>query len=131
MKINLISKKNHDELIKYIITGIISNSISYIFFIVLVYIFLLNYKIAISILYLCALLNNFTINRFWTFKSKKNYRSSLVYFLFFYFVGYLVNMTLLKLFVDDLLFPVGYVQGYLILFLAAYYYLVNKYFIHN
>jgi len=131
MKINLTPKKNHDVFMKFIITGIISNSISYIFFIALVYIFHVNYKIALSILYLCALLNNFTINRFWTFKSKKNFKSSIFYFLFFYFIGYIVNMILLKLLVDNLLFPVGYVQGCLILFLAVYYYFVNKYFIHN
>jgi putative flippase GtrA len=124
-------KKNHSQFLKFIITGTISNFIAYIFFVVLIYIFHINYKIATSILFLVFLLNNFTLNRFWTFKANSNYKLSFSIFLFFYIVGYFINLFLLKLFVDDFLLPVGYVQACIIPFLAVYYYIVNKYFVHN
>lgn len=126
-----VIKIKYSEIFRFSLVGIISNLISYVFFIFCVYILDINYVFTLTILFLLFFLINFFINRTWTFKSISNIKESAIKFIFTYIIGYLLNVSLLIYFVEYLFLPVGYVQICLIIFLAIYYYLMNKFFIHN
>ena len=122
---------NIAEIIRFLLTGVISNGSGYVFFLIAVYVFGIGHKTAATVLFLIVLAINLTVNRSWTFKSQIPYSKILLRFIVIYTFGYFINMLLLGLFVDCLDYPVGWSQFIAIGFLTIYYFFMNKFYIYK
>lgn len=119
------------ETFRFFVTGIISNTLGYFLFLVAIYILGIGHKIAITILFAVGMAINFSLNRTWTFKSRGSYTTALFKFLVVYLSGYGLNIFILSVFVDHMGYSPAWVQFFAIGFLAIYYFITNKYFIHR
>jgi putative flippase GtrA len=120
-----------DQTFKFIFIGVLSNLVSYVFFLIMLKIMKINYLLSLSVLFIVALFINFIFNKNWTFESDLPYKTSLIKFLIVYIIGYLLNIASMFFLVDKLGNSPEIVQAGMIGFLAFYYFLLNKYYIYN
>lgn len=78
---------------RFILNGIVSNATLYGLFVLLIYVDL-DYRIAVSILYVLGILWNYTVNRLWSWKSEAKIASSFVKYLILYAVIYVLHLGL-------------------------------------
>lgn len=55
--------------------------------------------------YSCALVNSFSLNRFWTFKSQNKDIFTLFKFLLVFFISYILQLTMLALLLNHSISP--------------------------
>ena len=113
---------------KYAIVGLISNGVLYALYLLLTWVGL-GPKIAMSILYVFGTVQTFVFNRKWTFSSDVKYGPSFFRYIVTYFSGYVINLVILGYFVDHLAMNHQLVQGVTILVLAAYLFVMQKYWV--
>ena len=122
---NLFDKK----FVKFIITGVISNTISFLIFLFAIYVVRIGHKTAATLLFMVGMTVNYLVNKKWTFNTLGSMNKTLAKYLLTYFFGYFINMGILYFFVDYLDYQAGWVQFFAIGFLVIYYFLLNKYFV--
>jgi putative flippase GtrA len=120
-----------DQTFKFIFIGVLSNLISYVFFLIMLNIMKINYLFSLSVLFIVALFINFFFNRNWTFRSNLSYKTSIIKFLIVYIIGYLLNIVSMFFLVDKLGKSPETMQIMMICFLTLYYFLLNKYYIYK
>lgn len=118
------------SLVKYIVVGVLTNGLGYA-----AYLLLTSLggepKTVMTVLYIVGISINFYLNRRWTFRAEGSARKGFLKFLAILFVGYLLNLLWLILFVDTLGLPHQWVQGAAIFVMAVYFYVANKYIVHT
>jgi len=118
------------ELIRYALVGVISNSTIYLVYLIITY-FGVNSKIAMTLLYFIGLSIAFIGNSKWTFAGHKNSIQVVVRYLLTYSLSYLVNLSILIIFVDRLGYAHQLVQGSAILLIAVLHFILFKHFVFN
>lgn len=116
------------SLIKFIIVGLSSNL--FLYFIYLFFVNLgLDYKIAVSIIYIVGILYTYAINSVWTFGCNGDHRVLLIKYIFLYFFFYIINLSLLAILVDRMSLAHELVQGGLIFLISMLNFSIQKYWI--
>ena len=118
----------HIQFIKYVIVGLISNSVLYFVYLLLTT-YGLGHKTAMTLLYTLGVLQTFVFNKKWTFSNHGLVSKSFVRYCLSYTLGYLINLLALYYFVDILLHQHEVVQGIMILFNAVMLFLLQKYWV--
>jgi len=120
--------KTHTQLIRFAIVGISSNLILYLAYLALTH-YGMEYRLAMSLLYLLGVLQTFAANRNWTFSHRENKKRSLPRYFLAYGACYFLNLGILYLFVEQLGFSHEITQGAAILTIAAILFLLQKYWV--
>jgi putative flippase GtrA len=113
---------------RYVIVGLASNLVLYLIYL-LITAFGLEYKIAMTMLYVIGTLQTFAFNAHWTFKHRGNNKVSLVKYFVAYGACYLVNISALVVFVDRIGLPHQVVQGAMILIITVIMFLLQKFWV--
>ena len=128
---NLFFKKNNNQIVRFIIAGLISSSVN---FLIYKAIYLISKKIILASFcgYLMGILLSFIFAKLWVFqdKSKKRIFQSFFIFCLIYFLGGL-EMSLIIFFIDGLLndYMIAWFFGALIAAINNYF--GSKYFLFN
>jgi len=118
----------HRQLIRYVIVGLASNAIAYLFYIGLTLLGM-NPKIAMSLLYGVGVLQTFVFNRKWSFRFNGAATPALVRYATVYALGYGINFLALMLLVDQMGLPHQWVMGFLVLFMALFFFVAQKFWV--
>lgn len=116
------------EAIRFGMVGIVSNLILYCLYLLFTY-FGMGYKESMTILFLMGVLQTFFINKNWTFRHGV---AGIVFFkryMLVYIIAYLMNLLALYFFVDYHGFPHQYVQAVMILVIAFYSYMAQRFWV--
>lgn len=121
-------KKSISQLIRYGVVGLTINFAGYMVYLLLTYLGVTP-KLAMSVLYGVGVAASFWGNRVVTFSHKGGIMSSGARFLIAHCFGYLINLTLLIVFVDNLGYPHQLVQVIAIFIVAAFLFMIFKLFV--
>jgi putative flippase GtrA len=113
---------------RYVIVGLASNLVLYLLYLLITALGL-EYKIAMTILYVIGTLQTFAFNAHWTFKHRGNNKASLVKYFLAYGACYLINISALIVFVDRIGLPHQLVQGAMILTITVIMFLLQKFWV--
>ncbi len=116
------------QAMKYILIGIYSN-----IFLYCIYIFLTKigagHKLAMTFLYLIGMLQTYFLNKYWTFENRNRILKNLWRYILAYGAIYIINLIMLFYFVDVVNLNHVVVQGALIIILAIFLFLLQKYWV--
>ncbi|AZE88310.1 hypothetical protein C4J97_1595 [Pseudomonas orientalis] len=124
---NFFASPAFSQLIRYGLVGLANNALLYLGYLLLVYCGS-DEKLAMTLIYIIGVLTSYTLNYRWTFSQRKN-RGALIRYIQMHLTGYLINLTLLYLFVDKLLYPHQLVQIFAIIVVAFFGFFTCKYFV--
>jgi putative flippase GtrA len=116
------------QFIKFAVVGLISNGVLYLAYLLLTWVGP-GPKIAMTILYAMGTAQTFIFNHRWTFGSSMKYGPAFFRYVVTYVSGYLINLAVLVYLVDHLALPHQAVQGGVILTLAVYIFLLQKFWV--
>lgn len=116
------------QFLRYATVGLISNAAFYLAYLGLTALGL-NYKVAMTLVYVLGVLSTFIANRVWSFNHKGMVHAALVRYVIAYVLGYLLNLALLWLAVDRLHLPHQAVQAVAIVVVAACLFLMHRYWV--
>ncbi len=116
------------EFARYVIVGLVSNALLYLFYLLLTNAGV-GHKTAASVAYALGVLQTFVFNRSWSFKDRGAAAPALGRYVAAYGFGYLLNMGILLLLVDRAGYPHQLVQGLTIIFLAVLLFLMQKFWV--
>jgi putative flippase GtrA len=89
------------------------------------------HKITMSGLYAVGVLQTFAFNRNWSFRHRGHLRSAAVRYVLAYAAGYVLNLLVLLVLVDHWGLPHEIVQGGMIVFLAVFLFLLQRYWVFS
>lgn len=125
-----VNKEALAQLFRYGLVGIGINAALY-----LVYLFLvhcgLDPKAAMSIAYILGIAIGYFGHKQLTFANKENYCPTLIRYALAHLGGYLINLVLLWMLVDYFSWPHAFVQVLCIFVVAAYLFLIFKYWVFS
>lgn len=116
------------QFVNYAFIGLLSNLLGYMLYYLLTYYFSAP-KLIMTILYTFAALVGFFANRQFTFKNDSSVGSIGFRYLLSQLFGYILNLSLLFIFVDILDFKHQIVQVIAIPVVAIFLFLLSKYFV--
>jgi len=116
------------QFLRYATVGLISNVALYLAYLGLTALGL-NYKIAMTLVYVVGVLSTFIVNRVWSFNHKGMVHAALVRYVIAYVLGYLLNLALLWFAVDRLHLPHQGVQAAAIVVVATCLFLMHRYWV--
>jgi putative flippase GtrA len=116
------------QLLRYSISGIILNTLGFIFYVILLKLFNYSPMISLSISYPTIIVIYYISQSLFVFRKKLNIRDSIKFFLNILFL-YLVNILLLFIWTEKFNFSPTIVQLFIILFLILLNYFVQNKFI--
>jgi putative flippase GtrA len=116
------------QLILYGIVGVGSNLALYVFYLVITSFHVVPWK-AMSISYLIGSLIGFVANRQWTFSYRGSLPSTLLRYAAAHMCGYLINLMMIRIFVDKFGFAHQLVQAAAIVVVATFLFLTFKYLV--
>lgn len=114
--------------VRFGIVGLASNALLFIFYLILTSLGV-GPKIAMTGMFLVGTLQTFFFNKRWTFGHSGGSQKALVKYFVVYACAYVVNLLVLFVFVDRLGYPHQVVQGLMILFLAVFIFLLQKFWV--
>jgi len=120
--------KSNRELIYYGLIGIVNNVAGYLMYLLITY-FGCPPKIAMSTLYCVCATVGFWGNRKITFEHQGHLLDSGIRYIIAHFFGYLLNLTILIVMVDNLGYAHQWVQAAAIFVVAAYLFMALKFFV--
>ena len=103
-------KEIHWQFVRYAIFGLCSNAILCFIYLVATN-YGIGYKTAMILLYAIGILLTFLFNRRWTFDHQGFVTKAFIRYISVYGLGYVFNLAVLFLFVDELEFPHQPEQG--------------------
>lgn len=122
------TKKSKSQLIRYGVVGITSNLLGY-----LAYLWITGWKvepkIAMTLLYAVGAGIGFIGNRYWTFGHEGALFGTGVRYCAAHLGGYLLNLSILFIFVDRLGLPHQFVQACAVGIVAGFLYLLFKHYV--
>jgi putative flippase GtrA len=113
------------QFVRFAAVGIVSNGALFLLYLVLTGAGL-SPALSMSLAYVVGVAQTFAFNRAWTFSRSGSCAAPLARYATTYGIGYVVNLCLLRLFVDELGLPHRWVQGAAILFVAALVFALQK-----
>ena len=116
------------QFVRFASVGIVSNSALFLLYLVLTTAGL-SPALSMSLTYVLGVVQTFAFNRSWTFSHSGGCAAPLARYATTYAIGYVVNLCMLRLFVDGLKLPHQWVQGAAILFVAALVFALQKHWV--
>ena len=120
--------KTHSQFLRFAIVGCVSNAVLFLMYLALT-MFGMGHKMAMTVLYRVGIMQTFVFNKSWSFKYKGTVPTALIRYLIVYASGYLLNLFVLMILVDQLGFTHQLVQGIMILVLAILIFLAHKFWV--
>ena len=120
----------HRQFLRYAVIGLGSNVILYLAYLLLTS-FGLGHKTAMTLVYGVGTLQTFLLNRRWTFDDRRETHSTFFRYIITYTLGYLFNLGVLYILVDEVGLPHQMVQGVLIFVVAVFLFLLQKYWVFS
>jgi putative flippase GtrA len=112
---------------RFVIVGLASNLVLYLLYLLMTWLGL-GYKIAMTLVYVTGTIQTFVLNSRWTFE-RMGTRASMVKYAVAYGACYLINMLALIVLVDGIGLPHQIVQGVMILVIAVFMFLLQKFWV--
>ena len=116
------------QLVRYGIVGLTSNGILYLFYLLLTS-FGVGHKLAATLGYALGVAQTYFFNKSWSFGHTGESRAAFIRYVLAYLSGYVLNLAVLAIFVDVLGYPHQLIQGLMILLLAGYLFVLQKYWV--
>lgn len=121
-------KKTLGQLFRYGVVGLTSNFVGYLLYLGLTHIGV-GPKTAMSLLYGVGVAQTFLFNKKWTFGNTDAHGQTLFRYCLSYGLGYVINLLVLILAVDKWGWPHQWIQGAMILILAAMLFVLQKFWV--
>jgi putative flippase GtrA len=123
-----LRRKQTFQIIRYGIVGLSSNFAGYAVFLLITY-FGVSYKLAMTLLYAVGVVIGFLGNKKWVFSCQGDiFRISFKYLLS-HSLGYLLNLSILSIFVDKMGYSYRVVQAIAILAVGMLLFFLYKFFV--
>lgn len=116
------------QFLRYVVVGALSNALLYFTYLLLTYIGI-GPKLAMSLLYVVGVLQTFVFNRKWSFGFVGAVKPAFVRYTIVYATGYIINFLVLMLLVDLNGFPHQFVMGSMVLFMAVFFFICQKFWV--
>lgn len=116
------------QAIRFGVVGFTSNLVLYLLYLGLTGLGV-GHKLALSLLYVVGVLQAFVFNKNWTFSHHGRLRATFVRYISLYAVGYLINLGVLIVMVDQYGYWHQWVQGVMILVLALFFFVMQKFWV--
>jgi len=116
------------QIFRYGLVGLASNFILYAIYLLITSLGA-GYKSAMTMVYVVGVTQTFIFNRKWTFSHEGHITHAAARYMSAYALGYLFNLFALLYFVGQLAWPHQIVQGVMIVFLAAFLFVLQKYWV--
>jgi putative flippase GtrA len=116
------------QMIRYGIVGVISNAVGFVLYLLFTGAGM-EHKMAMTLLYAVGVAQTFIFNKRWSFRHGGTHGTALVRYCIAYGSGYLINLATLFVLVDQLGYRHQIVQGALVFTLAAYLFLLQKFWV--
>lgn len=116
------------EFIRYVLVGLASNAVIYCFYLILTH-FGMGPKTAMSLLYCVGVLQTFVFNKQWSFRFHGAATLALMRYATAYLIGYAIQLFSLMVLVDQMGLPHQWVMGSLILIMAVFLFVVQKFWV--
>ena len=116
------------QVLRFAAVGIVSNAALFLLYLALTSAGL-SPAVSMSLAYVVGVVQTFAFNRSWTFSHCGSCAAPFARYVTTYGIGYLVNLCLLRLFVDELHWPHQWVQGAAILLVAALVFALQKHWV--
>jgi len=116
------------QFIRYVVVGLASNAVIYLVYILLTRLGI-GPKLAMSLLYGLGVLQTFVFNRKWSFQFGGAATPALIRYATLYALGYVINFVVILLLVDQQGLPHQWVMGVLVLFMAAFFFVGQKFWV--
>lgn len=113
---------------RYAIVGLVSNFVLYMLYLALTSLSM-GHKSAMTLLYAVGVAQTFLFNKRWSFRHRANVAGAFTRYATAYAAGYVLNLFALWLFVDRLGIPHQIVQGIMIVTLAFFLFLAQKFWV--
>lgn len=130
-KILSVKRRNTiEQFVRYGLVGILNNLLGYSGFLILTWMGF-QPKLVMTIFYFTSTILNFFGMRQWVFTNKQSvsmYNTALRFFIV-YFIGYLINLTILVEFSDKLGYSYQLVQAGAIAVIVVYFFITLKLFV--
>jgi len=120
--------KWHVQLSRYAVVGLASNAFAFLLYLVLTYVGM-GHKTAMTLLYAVGVAQTFYFNRKWSFGHNGVISSAFLRYIAAYAFGYVFNLVMLLLLVDQWGWPHLWVQGTMIFVLAGMLFLLQRYWV--
>jgi len=118
------------EIVRYGLVGILTNVISYFLYLIATH-FGVGPKIAMSILYFTAATLSFWANKRWTFFHTGNLITSGSRYIISHCIGYMTNLLILIIMIDNLGYDHRWSQGLSIIAVSFILFLLAKFFVFS
>jgi len=118
----------HKQFVRYAVVGLASNAFGYLLYLALTHLGM-GHKLAMSLLYAVGVLQSFVFNKKWSFRFDGAASPALMRYASAYAVGYIVNLSALMLLVDKMGLQHQWVQGVMILIVAIFVFLAQRYWV--
>lgn len=116
------------QLIRYGLVGAGTNLLGYLIYLLITYLGV-EPKVLITFMYPAGAAIGFFGNRQWAFAHEGAVWKSIARYCAAHFFGYLMNLSILILFVDELGYPHQWVQAAAIVLVAGFLFVAFKYFV--
>lgn len=124
----MIDARMLGQFLRYAVVGLASNLVLYLAYLGLT-IFGMGPKTAMSLLYTLGVAQTFLFNRTWSFGHDGALHGAFARYVASYSFGYLLNLAVLWVAVDNMGLPHQIVQGIMILSLAILLFLLQKFWV--
>lgn len=126
--LDLQGRKSLRQMLRYAVVGIANNSIGYLIYLLLTQLGAAP-KLTMTLLYCAGATLGYAGNRRFTFAHRGNVMASGQRYLLAHFLGYLMNLAILIVFVDRLGYPHQWVQAAAIFIVAVFLFIAFKFFV--
>lgn len=115
-----------NRFVRFATVGVVSNALLYLFYLLLTFTIGLDYKIAMTVVYILGVMSTFCFNRTWSFNHSGTAHTAFVRYVLAYVIGYILNFLLLWFSVDRLKLPHERAQAAAIIIVAFCMFLLNR-----
>lgn len=118
----------HRQLFRFAVVGLVSNVLLYLAYLLITALGV-GHKTVMTVLYITGVCMTFVLNRNWTFTHDGHVTRAFLAYVALYAFGYLVNFAVLYALVDRLGYDHRIVQGTMIVCLAIFFFLSQKFLV--
>lgn len=118
------------QLIRYGLVGVATNVAIYFIYLLTTYLGL-EPKIAMTLMYIIGASIGFVGHQKWTFAHRGNFSSAAMRYALAHLFGYILNLLILVIFVDNLGYLHHWVQAVAIVIVAGFLFVVFKYYVFS
>ena len=116
------------QFLRYAVVGLISNLLLYLAYLLITQRGV-GYKTTMTLLYAVGVSLTFVFNKNWTFSYQGHVTKAFIAYVLIYALGYVLNLVVLYVLVDEFGFRHQWIQGFMIVILAVLLFTLQKYIV--